>query len=408
MEKGTLKYIDSDTTVHEIFSTTDAELVSYDNNGTDTTVANFLDNLSFDTAETADVAEKAEKDLSGNVITSTYAPKNSPNFTGTPTAPTASDLDLLTNQVATVAWCNNVFKRFTGIVPENMDTLQEFWDALGHDSDLATTLSTELAKKQDKTDKLTAFSNLTLSADKLILATGENSFSTTALTSTGKSIISSYTDKDIRKALGVYKHLIYDECENVWYIGYNPQISGGKLVLDGEAFTCSDGTFNLGGSNSFTFEWEVSYSNSITSSETSAQQYCFGLYGDDDNRFHFTYFDTDRLRFFWKNNAAFLDATNFVYRKSPVNSPRKIAISYDGSTVYWFVDGELVTSETATITQTNYKIYLGTTRNITAAQRLVGTIDEFRLSDICRHTQNFTPEERFEVDEHTLSLLHFD
>ena len=37
-----------------------------------------------------------------------------------------------------------------------------------------------------------------------------------------------------------------------------------------------------------------------------------------------------------------------------------------------------------------------------------GIIDEVRISNTARYTEDFTPEERFEPDEHTLALYHFD
>jgi len=37
-----------------------------------------------------------------------------------------------------------------------------------------------------------------------------------------------------------------------------------------------------------------------------------------------------------------------------------------------------------------------------------GTIDEVRISKVACYTENFTPAERFEPDEHTLALYHFD
>ncbi len=37
-----------------------------------------------------------------------------------------------------------------------------------------------------------------------------------------------------------------------------------------------------------------------------------------------------------------------------------------------------------------------------------GTIDEVRISNIARYTEDFTPQRRFEPDEHTLALYHFD
>ena len=37
-----------------------------------------------------------------------------------------------------------------------------------------------------------------------------------------------------------------------------------------------------------------------------------------------------------------------------------------------------------------------------------GTIDEVRISNIARYTEDFTPQRRFEPDEHTMALYHFD
>ena len=37
-----------------------------------------------------------------------------------------------------------------------------------------------------------------------------------------------------------------------------------------------------------------------------------------------------------------------------------------------------------------------------------GRIDEVRVSNVVRYAEDFTPEERFEPDEHTLALYHFD
>jgi hypothetical protein len=37
-----------------------------------------------------------------------------------------------------------------------------------------------------------------------------------------------------------------------------------------------------------------------------------------------------------------------------------------------------------------------------------GIIDEVRISNIARYTEDFTPQRRFEPDEHTMALYHFD
>ncbi|MBI2481461.1 MAG: hypothetical protein HYV60_23325 [Planctomycetia bacterium] len=55
-------------------------------------------------------------------------------------------------------------------------------------------------------------------------------------------------------------------------------------------------------------------------------------------------------------------------------------------------------------------------KSITTQRRLTpglvqhahGVIDEVRISAVPRYTKDFTPIDRFEPDEHTLALYHFD
>ena len=201
MRKGTLTF-NSDV----LYPKTSADIVTF----SDTTVADFLQNISASNAETADFATRAEKDSNGNVIHTTYAPIDSPNFTGTPTAPAINDLDLNTNQVATVSFATALIQRLTGVVPDELDTFEELYNALGQDSDIANTIATQIDAKQDKSDILTALSNLNLSAGKLIYVSGSNSLSLIDCTSTGQAVISKTTPKDIRKLLGIYKNQLID------------------------------------------------------------------------------------------------------------------------------------------------------------------------------------------------------
>lgn len=54
---------------------------------------------------------------------------------------------------------------------------------------------------------------------------------------------------------------------------------------------------------------------------------------------------------------------------------------------------------------------IGVTRNPQTLQfckYYSGVIDELRVSDVPRYIESFTPERRFERDEHTVALYHFD
>jgi len=45
---------------------------------------------------------------------------------------------------------------------------------------------------------------------------------------------------------------------------------------------------------------------------------------------------------------------------------------------------------------------------ISEGSQFNGVIDEVRISNVARYTEDFTPAKRFEADEHTLALYHFD
>lgn len=274
-------------------------------------------------------------------------------------------------------------------------------------------ISDGLANKQAKSDKLTAFSNLTLEENKIILGTGENSFSTTTLTATGKNIISSYTDKEIRKALGIYKNLVYDEMENVWQLNGSPAVSNGELVLDGASYIRSGNLFSLDGE--FTFEC---YANSVQNSSLAYLEPIIAFTPADDTTQPFLY-----LRI---NNGTASDTNgpigsyDFVAFNSNFSTfdiihenvaswgeKKHLAVTFDGEKFSFYVDGVLIGTGNYINPPGSYRFYIGA-QAASNTRRWQGTLDEVRLSDTCRYTENFTPAERFEVDENTLSLLHFD
>lgn len=401
-----------DGVIKKMYTETSADMVKF----SDTTVADLLNNFSAGTAETADLADSAEKDSAGNVISSTYAPLDSPNFTGTPTAPTSSDLDLLTNQVATVAWCNNVYRRLTGVVPENMDTLQKFYLALGEDSDLATTLATELSKKQDKSDLLTALSNQTFSADKILLATGANTFTTTDFSAATREILCKTSAKGIRRALRLYREKFFDECENRWIKAGSPDISPSNakfdnaLQLNGQndiyaykTFGGADFSFDFWGfMASSTMAWGVLFGSNTNNAEN---QISIGRYGNA-NTLSFNVNDAGGTSLIHTANNLEIPEVN------PIDTLRHYEFDYShaSQTVYFFVDGNLIRTFTGVNLESLRRAYaLGVVTVNGTNYYNTGAISEFRFSDCVRHTENFTPPtEKYELDEHTISLLHFD
>ena len=71
---------------------------------------------------------------------------NSPTFTGTPSAPTAST-GTDTTQIATTEFVQNAIETVIGAAPSALDTLQEIATSLNNDSDLAGTLTNLIGTK---------------------------------------------------------------------------------------------------------------------------------------------------------------------------------------------------------------------------------------------------------------------
>ncbi|WP_235775034.1 phage tail protein [Pectobacterium brasiliense] len=78
-----------------------------------------------------------------------YAPKDSPAFTGTPTAPTAASGSNDT-QLATTAFVKAAVAALVNGSPAALDTLQELANALGNDPNFSTTILNALAGKLAK------------------------------------------------------------------------------------------------------------------------------------------------------------------------------------------------------------------------------------------------------------------
>ncbi|RCX06231.1 tail-collar fiber protein [Kosakonia sp. AG348] len=78
-----------------------------------------------------------------------YAKKDSPVFSGAPTAPTPEAGDK-SKKLATTEFVASTLATLAGSVPETLDTLKELAEALGNDPNFATTVLTQLSGKMDK------------------------------------------------------------------------------------------------------------------------------------------------------------------------------------------------------------------------------------------------------------------
>ena len=94
----------------------------------------------------------------------------------------------------------------------------------------------------------------------------------------------------------------------------------------------------------------------------------------------------------------------FVHRSTHV------ATTYDGSRIRLYIDGHLedeVDATGLTLRPAN-RFHIGKAYTDPPAGCFHGRIDEVRISNTARYTEDFTPAERFDPDEHTLALYHFD
>jgi hypothetical protein len=85
----------------------------------------------------------------GNHATAGYAPLNSPSFTGTPLAPTATS-GTNSTQIATTAFVRTEITNLISSAPSTLDTLNELAIALGNDPNFATTVTNSIAGKVSK------------------------------------------------------------------------------------------------------------------------------------------------------------------------------------------------------------------------------------------------------------------
>jgi hypothetical protein len=75
------------------------------------------------------------------------SPLESPTFTGTPSAPTATQGNN-TTQIATTAYVDTAVSNIIDAAPTTLNTLNEIAAALGDDANYATTITTALGNKQ--------------------------------------------------------------------------------------------------------------------------------------------------------------------------------------------------------------------------------------------------------------------
>jgi len=100
--------------------------------------------------------------------------------------------------------------------------------------------------------------------------------------------------------------------------------------------------------------------------------------------------------------------------KPEIGQTIRLAGVWDGKEVRLFTNGQRI--QTGTVPQPRAgdaeiaSLFIGADPGDTGgtAGHFIGVIDEMRISTIARYDKDFRPPERFEADEHTLALYHFD
>ncbi|MIE72378.1 phage tail protein, partial [Salmonella enterica subsp. diarizonae] len=127
------------------------------------------------TAPTADESDSSTKIATTAFIKQVllaYAKLDSPNFTGKPTGPTA-DQSSNDTQLATTAFVRSAIAALVDSSPGALDTLNELAAALGDDPNFATTMTNALAGKQPLDGTLTNLSGKDVPALLQYLGLGE-------------------------------------------------------------------------------------------------------------------------------------------------------------------------------------------------------------------------------------------
>ena len=130
-----------------------------------------------------------------------------------------------------------------------------------------------------------------------------------------------------------------------------------------------------------------------------------------------------KWRFNIANNAAALDHANWEYDDSYLGQTVHLAGVFHKGVPRLYVDGELIDThlrkrlngtnaneeiDPASAAPFDIKLAGGELNVFTGGSAANYIIDEIRISQAARYTENFQPVKRFEPDEYTLALYHLD
>lgn len=132
--------------------------------------------------------------------TQTKAPLDSPEFAGTPTAPTPEPT-AAGREIVNAAFVRTLIAALIGSSPEALDTLNELAVALNNDPNFATTVINALAGKQPLNDVLTAISQITPAENTLPYFSAEGRVLLAELSEQSRSLLALATPEAMRMEL---------------------------------------------------------------------------------------------------------------------------------------------------------------------------------------------------------------
>ena len=149
-------------------------------------------------SQKADSALRATADANGNIISTTYAPINTPIFTGIPQAPNPP-AGTANTQIATTAFVQAGIDKLTAANADLVQQLRDFQFNSGADT---SAIFAELNGKQDKCEILDNFVSLETEADMLVYASLPNAWSQTPLTDFARQILDDANAASVRTTIG--------------------------------------------------------------------------------------------------------------------------------------------------------------------------------------------------------------
>ena len=205
------------------------------------------------------------------------------------------------------------------------------------------------------------------------------------------------------RVLKVNPETYFDECFNEWTPYGTPTVSNGSLVLAGSQALTTSNKIAVGGD----FCIQINFT---TGSSVTTQQFLFFIYTASNGLYIATQLSTASKLLPGVHYSTSASKSFNPSATVSANTTYNYECDFDSanSTWYFFLNGSLFDSQVQAYTGNGHYIRLGGQWASPPTSTFVGKINEFRVSNCVRHTSNHSTTNYFELDDNTLSLMHFD